>query len=129
VEIKKEALIRDTQGRVNMSFEAENLGSAPNSLSKNVLLSAVTPRRDRYELSFEITDEDRSLPPYQPRNFLANATVSDDLVFLWFKRYSFKASRGGRTHVYILSAQGKVMGRIPFHLRSLIYKWFGSLPD
>jgi hypothetical protein len=128
VEIKKEALDLDSSGKLNMSFEAENLGSAPNSLSTKVFLSALTTRREPYELIFEIIDEDRSLPPYKPRIFSANAMASDDFAFLWFRKYSFKGSCGRRTFVYILSAQGEVIGGVAHYIRSLIFKYFGILP-
>lgn len=85
-------------GQNRLVIEVENTSPNPNSLRPEVLVSGFDILYGAETHRCEVEEEDRSLPPFQPRRFTLvqreKGSRSDDIRFLHFPLVRVAASRG-----------------------------------
>jgi len=128
-------ILRETQdgkGLPFVEFEATNLGVATVALQPTidvaglwVIGGVLAPWRAK--LTF-FADMDRSLDPHKPRRLLAAGTTSDQhtFVFLYYRTYTFRATRGPARRVYLRQIDGPQLSWFRFHWErtQVLLPWF-----
>src|SRR3989442_592199 len=68
---------------------------------------------------------DRSLPPRTPKTFEAKAAPDSEgaLGFLWYRQYTFAATRGRGRRVRLRYVDGPVLSAWRFRVESVLFRW------
>jgi hypothetical protein len=110
-----------------LTFEAQSLGVAPMSLEPVVVVTGYTPlKRERRVYHFAIkSPADRSLRPHTPKTFEAVAPPDPEgaMGFLWYRRYTFAATRGRGRSVRLRYVDGSPISAMRFKVESLLFRW------
>ena len=109
-----------------LTFEAQNLGVGPMSLEPVVVVTGYTPyKRQRRVYHFAVKAADRSLPPHTPKTFEAVAPADHEgsMGFLWYRRYTFAATRGRARSVRLRYVDGAPVSAWRFRVESLLFRW------
>src|SRR4029077_9500754 len=79
-----------------VEFEAQNLGGAPMSLEPTVTLAGLDLRFrwHRFRMSMD-PGVNRTLPLHTPRPLSVLCDLDPAFPFLWYRTYTFRATRGG----------------------------------
>jgi hypothetical protein len=110
----------DPDSPPSVEFEAQNFGMTPTSIEPTIEFSGFLPRPTPergimmvwHELTFNIIGSQRTLAPFTPERFKAQALgrkateLAVKLGFTFFKTYTFTFSRGRKCRVHIRSADG-----------------------
>ena|SRR2546426_5255872 len=111
---------QDDKGLPWVNFEATNLGIAPVALEPTInvvglwlLGGDLTPWRG--ELTF-FGDIARDLDPHKPKRLTAAGTESGQhaFAFLWYRVYTFRATRGRPCRVYLRHIAGPQLSWLRF---------------
>ena len=114
----------DPNREVVLHFEVTNLGEKPTSLKPNVTVKSLTPKTEKRTFALEVQDPDRHLPPHTPKTFLAVATVDAVYSFCWYKKYTFRISRGSGSIVRYRDARNKEIGFWRYWCEYLLFRVF-----
>ena len=110
-------------------FEVVNVGNGATSIDR-ILLTGYTPKGRRRTFEFEMNPSDRHLAPHTP--VMAAAVITGDtpaeLVFLWFKTYSIRTTRGRAGRLRMRSIDGVQLGRARFLLELFWFRLTGRTP-
>lgn len=110
-----------------LRFEAQNLGVSPMSLEPVIVVTGYTPlKRQRRVYHFAVDQAvDRSLPPHTPRTFEAKAPLDPEgaMGFLWYRQYTFAATRGRARRVRLRYVDGPVLSAWRFRIESPLFRW------
>ncbi len=109
-----------------LKCEIENIGGQTTSLQPTVLLKAYTPKGKFQSYEGKITELERDLPPHKPKIFTVDFNAGDIYVFLLFRAYSFKLTRGHSKSLRVRSASQKIISPWRFTYELLCFKWFGK---
>lgn len=106
-------------GRPLVQFEAQNLGVDPMALDPTVELSGLwleSGEIHRFDLRLIVdVSVDRSLDPHKPKQLSAVGTTDKAghaFTFLWYRVYTFRATRGRPCHVYLRTIDGQPLSKI-----------------
>ena len=110
-----------------LRFEAQNLGVSPMSLEPVIALIGYTPlKRERRIYHFALDQAlDRSLPPHTPKTFEAKAPPDAEgaLGFLWYRQYTFAATRGRGSRVCLRYVEGPRLSGWRFRTEFALFRW------
>ncbi len=120
---------QDAKGLPFVEFEATNLGVATVALEPTITVAGLwmiggelAPWRG--ELTF-FADMDRSLDPHKPKRLLAAGTTSGQhaFTFLWYRAYTFRATRGSSRRVYLRHIDGPQLSWARFRFEATLVRW------
>ena len=114
---------------VNTTYEIENIGSSPTSLIPQVTISGYAPDKDRISTSFEIEGLDRHLPPFQPKQISAAFKVEARYMFLLFRTYTFRPTRGSTKRIRVWSVSQRNLNCFQFHYELMKFKLLGKYDE
>ena len=124
--LKARVLREDTSPEdPRLLFEAQNVGSSPMSLEPAVILVGYTPTLKRCVVQFAVDPgPGRSLPPHVPQDMRASAPPDPDAVigFLWYRRYTFAATRGRPRHVFLRHVNGPRLSAARFYCERALFR-------
>jgi hypothetical protein len=113
-------ILRETLNRTPLvEFEAQNLGAAPIALEPWIELTGFWIlggefHRWRFRFEFAAT-ADRSLEPHKPKRISAVGEADQDVFpFLWYRAYTFRATRGRPCRVYLRHIDGPELSWLRF---------------
>ena len=104
--------------QVVIRIEVENIGTLPNSIDEDIVLSGIIPKcvpgsvGERKLYHYKINTTDRNLPPHKPIIIEAHTTADDMMAFLWFMILKIRTTRGRSKTVFIRSASNS---RLSWH--------------
>lgn len=108
-----------------VQFEAQNLGMSPISLEPSVVLVGYTPKARRHVIHFAVDPgPGRSLPPHVPQSLMASAPPDPDALigFLWYRKYTFSATRGRPRHVRLRHLNGPRLSALRFLVELCLFR-------
>src|SRR6185437_15755828 len=117
------------KGTAWVNFEATNLGVTPVALEPTIDVTGLwlvggdlAPWRG--ELDF-FGNTDRSLDPHKPKQLLAAGTKAGQhaFTFLWYRVYTFRATRGWKRRVYLRHISGPQLSWARFRIESTLLRW------
>lgn len=120
-------ILRETTTPSNprVQFEARNVGSSPMSLEPIVILVGYTPQGRRLAVQYTVGPESPlSLPPQVVQNITASAPPDPDahIGFLWYRRYTFAATRGRPRHAYLRKVNGRRLLALQFLVEGVLFR-------
>lgn len=132
IEVRLIERIMDTHAsaevKLDLEFEAENLGATSTSLSPEATFSAYTNKREKYHIPFQIKDVDRVLVPFTPKRFKQRIIVPASYVFSWYQVISFRATRGSTKPIFLLNTSNKRITRLQYVIGLILFRVFGRVP-
>ncbi len=109
-------------------FEAENRGRQLTSLLSTVKVCFLTPHREPRQMTFDVREGDRTLPPFEPRQFSASARSSQaERDGGWFLVYTFEPTRGRRTRIRFRNVLFDELGVVRFWLERTLFRLTGRV--
>jgi hypothetical protein len=113
-----------------VEFEAQNLGTLPMSLEPTVTMTGLDLklRRRRYTMAVS-SHENRTLPPHAPKSFGVLCDPDPAFGFLWYRTYTFRATRGGARRVHLRYIDGPPLSAVRsfFEIRLMRWAWTRDL--
>jgi len=113
-------ILRETLNRTPLvEFEAQNLGAAPMALEPTIELTGLWilgGEFHRWRFRFELdAGADRSLDPHKPKRLSAAGAADEEAFpFLWYRAYTFRATRGRPCRVYLRHIDGPELSWLRF---------------
>jgi len=125
VRIREDEPNRDVGGLV---FEVENVSDKATSLLSMVTATYLTVKRRPCRIAFDVREGDRNLTPFKPRQLSASPReIQSQRLHGWFRRYSFKPSRGRVCHVRIRNANLTPVGFWRFCIEGFWFRLTGNV--
>lgn len=114
--------------KLDLEFEAENLGATATSLSPEATFSAYSKDREKFRIRFQLKNVDRVLVPFTPKRFKLRIEVPDSYRFSWYQAFSFRATRGSTKPIFMLNASNRRISRLRYAFGLVLFKVFGHVP-
>lgn len=107
-----------------VEFEAQNLGAAPMSLEPTVTMVGLDLqfRWHRYEMTVDPA-ADRTLPPHTPRRLSVLADLDPVFPYLWYRTYTFRATRGGARRIRLRHRHGPPLSTLQSFCERHLMRW------
>ena len=112
---------------VRLSFEVTNIGERSTSLDSNVVVRSLTPKREKMSFVLPVVEIDRQLTPHEQRSFTAIDKTSAVYPYCWFKRYTFRVSRGGGANIHYRNAKNEEIGFARYWGEYAFFKFTGQI--
>src|ERR1700682_2501461 len=132
IEIRVTERIMDTHFppnlKLDLEFEAENLGAIATSLCPDAKFSAYSIDREKFHVNFQLGKVDRALTPFTPKRFKLRIEVPASYAFSWYHTFAFKATRGSTKRILMLNVSNRRISRVPYANGLLLFQLFGNVP-
>lgn len=115
--------------RVNLNFEAVNLGTAATSLMPSITCAGFTPERKEMTGILQIRDKERMLPPHSTKTFRAVGEIDGTYPWWLYKRYTFDVARGWGQTIRLAYDGRRPIGWLKYSWRVTLFLRLGILPD
>ncbi|VVS91962.1 hypothetical protein [Desulfoluna spongiiphila] len=117
-----------TEGMEEHSYfkcEIENIGGRVTSLEPTVKLTAYSVKGKLKKYEGKITELDRDLPPHKAKYLTVDFPVKyEEYVFLVFRTYNFRLTRGFSNSLNVWSASDRIIGRLRFYCNLILFLLF-----
>lgn len=121
-------LVPPNQNRVDLRFEAVNIGAAATSLMPTIECGGFTPERREMRGTLNIRDEERMLSPHSTQTFRAVGEVDATYPWWLYKRYKFALATGWSESILLAYDATRPIGRINYSWYVTLFIRFGWLP-
>ena len=109
-------------------FEVENQSDTITSLSTVVDVTFQTLKRKTVKMTFDVREQDRNLPPFEPKVFTASArSIQLERASSWFRCYTVEPTRGPAAYVRIKNASLEEMDISLYWVEMLWFKLTGDV--
>ena len=112
----------------SVTIELENIGREATSVKREVKLRYFTARTDWSDVILKIEEQDRTLYPVTPREFVLSGAISADYLFSHFREFTIEVTRGNSVRLRVLNASGRSANWFRFLYLKLFFVLAGKLP-